>query len=161
MLFLYPKTIKNNKANWLIVWYIALDIKIVTKRKGNKMIQQSNFDRNGGDRTYYDVEAKVKEITSKRHFKTLWLKKTKKIFLEVKSVPTGTFENAYGKTKKFPEEIVIYDLGEYFLNLSIGEGLSIKIGYANASQQKWQGVNTFSVSILRNGEEIRINSSNF
>jgi hypothetical protein len=117
------------------------------------MLRLPTIDYNGGHRTYYDIQAKVHEITDERHWKNLWLKKTKKVHLEVISTPEYLFKNAIGEKINFPTQIIIHDFDKSFSNLTTGEILSMQIGYANSDQQYWHRVNAFSIFI--DGEALK------
>jgi hypothetical protein len=119
------------------------------------MLRLPTINQNGGHRIYYDVEVKVNEITDERHWRNLWLK-TKKIHLEMISIPADSFENAFGEKTNFPEKIIIHDFAKEFTNLTTGEILSMKFGYANSDQQYWHGIKTFSISILKNEEVLQL-----
>lgn len=119
------------------------------------MLSLPTINHNGGHRTYYDVQVKVTKITDERHWENLWFKKTKKIYLEVLSIPEASFRNAFDDQINFPKSLIVH----YFdgdLNLITGEFLSMNIGYADSDQQYWHGVNAFSASILRNNEELSL-----
>jgi|GEM_PF-2193167 len=109
---------------------------------------------NGGKRLYFNVQAKITTTSLERHWKNLWLKKTKKICLEVISeIPTSRFENLHGNKINFPVKISIHDFANEFTNALPGDLLEIQIGYADQNQQYWHGVNAFSASVVK-GEQV-------
>jgi hypothetical protein len=114
------------------------------------MLRLPTINYNGGHRKYYDVEAKVNEITYERHWKNLWIKKTMKINLEVLSIPANSFENNIGEKINFSKQIIIHDFDKSFSDLTTEETLCVRIGYADSDQQYWHRVNAFSISILKN-----------
>jgi hypothetical protein len=120
------------------------------------MIALPTINYNGGCRTYYDVQVKVTKTIDERHWKNLWMIKTKKIYLEVVSIPEGSFKNAFDEVIKFPKSLIIHDFAGDFLNLTIGEFLSMKFGYVDSDQQYWHGLKTFTASILKNKEELQL-----
>jgi len=120
------------------------------------MLRLPTINLNGGHRSIYDVQVKVKQITLERHWKNLWLKKTMKIGLEVISVPNGTFENINGDRINFPKMIIIYDFAKEFSTISIDDVFEMHIGYADQNQQYFHGVNAFSASILKNEEVFQL-----
>ena len=120
------------------------------------MLQIRTIDFNGGHREYYDAEVKVNEITNERHWNNLWLKKTKKIILEVISAPNDVFEDALDEQIEFPKTFIIHDFAETLSNLCIDEILSMKVGYADPNQQYYHGVNPFLASIIKNKEVLQL-----
>lgn len=120
------------------------------------MIALPIINYNGGHRTYYDVQVKVTKITDEIHWKNLWMKKTKKIYLEIVSIPEASFKNAFDEVINFPKNLIIHDFAGDFLNLTIGKFLSMKFGYADSDQQYWHGVKAFTSSILKNKEELQL-----
>lgn len=120
------------------------------------MIGLPTINYNGGRRTYYDVQVKVTKITDERHWKNLWFKKTKKIYLEVLSIPKASFKNAFDEVINFPSILILHDFAGDFSNLTAGELLSIKFGYADSDQQYWHRINAFSASILIKEQQIHL-----
>lgn len=117
------------------------------------MLGLPTINYNGGRRTYRDVLLVTEKITKERHWRNLWLNKTLKIMLRVKS--PVIFKDD-GDEILLPEQIIIHDLAGDFLETKTGDLLVAKIGYADKNEQRCYGVNAFSVSILKQGEMIQL-----
>lgn len=119
------------------------------------MLPTINF--NGGKRLYFNVQAKITGTTFERHWKNLWLKKTKKLCLEVVSeIPASRFENLHGNKVSFPVRITIHDFANELTNALVDDLLELQIGYADQNEQYWKGVNTFSASVVKNEQVLEL-----
>jgi hypothetical protein len=114
------------------------------------MFQLPTIDYNGGHRTIYEnVDAVVQEIKEERHWKNLWLKKTKRIDVLIpgRATPEGDFKDSDGKEIRFPRQIRIHDFSDDFVNMEEGDIIKLNIGYANEDQQRNFGVRPFTASV--------------
>ncbi len=120
------------------------------------MFQLNTIDYDGGHRKYYDVQIVLEKISKESHWRNLWLKKIQKFQFKAIDLPNDSFKNMWGNDLKFSDIIIIHDFDGEFSDINVGDVVVAKIGYADQDQQRWNRINPFSVSILKQGESIKL-----